>query len=149
MEIAIKNRILNDIKEAMKAKDSKKRDALRTLHSALKQVEIDKRIELNDEDCLGILKTALKQREDARESYQKANRDDLAEKENYEINLIMEYMPKQIDDVQLDANLRDIIARVEAKDLKDLGKVMAEAKSLSSVATNKRIADMAKKLLSS
>ncbi|TLD99578.1 GatB/YqeY domain-containing protein [Helicobacter muridarum] len=147
--MAIKNRILNDIKEAMKAKDSKKRDALRTLHSALKQVEIDKRIELNDEDCLGILKTALKQREDARESYQKANRDDLAEKENYEINLIMEYMPKQIDDVQLDANLRDIIARVEAKDLKDLGKVMAEAKSLSSVATNKRIADMAKKLLSS
>lgn len=145
--MGIKEAIMTDIKEAMKSGDSAKRDALRTLHSALKQVEIDKRIVLSDEDCIGILKTALKQREDAKDSYMKAQRQDLADKEAYEISLIMQYLPKQLDDSELESAIREIIERVGAKDSKDLGKVMGEAKSLGSVATGKRISDMAKKLL--
>ncbi|WP_324843336.1 GatB/YqeY domain-containing protein [Helicobacter aurati] len=147
MDISIKEQLLNDIKQAMKAQDTVKRDALRTLHSAMKQVEVDKRITLSNEDCIQILKTALKQREDAKESYDKAGRLDLSEKEMYEINLIMHYLPKQLDDAELESCLRDIIVKVQAKDSKDIGKVMAEAKSLSSVATGKRIAEMAKALL--
>ena len=145
--MSIKNRLMDDIKEAMKAKDNARRDALRTLHSALKQVEIDKRIELSDEDCINILKTALKQREDARDSYVGAGRQDLADKESYEIGLIMQYLPTQLDDSELEAALKEIIARVGAKDSKDLGKVMGAAKELNSVATGKRISQMAKTLL--
>ena len=131
--MSIKDSIMADIKEAMKSGDSTKRDALRTLHSALKQVEIDKRIVLSDEDCIGILKTALKQREDAKESY--------------EISLILQYLPKQLDDNELENAIKEIIEKVGAKDSKDLGKVMGAAKSLNAVATGKRISDMAKKLL--
>lgn len=145
--MAIKEKIMADIKEAMKSGDTSKRDALRTLHSALKQVEIDKRIVLSDDDCIGILKTALKQREDAKESYIKAQRQDLADKEVYEIGLIMQYLPEQLDDNALESTIKEIIEKVGAKDSKDLGKVMGMAKSLNAVATGKRISDMAKKLL--
>lgn len=145
--MGIKEIMMADIKEAMKSGDTAKRDALRTLHSALKQVEIDKRIVLRDDDCIEILKTALKQREDAKESYIKAQRQDLADKEAYEISLIMQYLPKQLDDNELELAIRDIIEKVGAKDSKDLGKVMGAAKSLNAVATGKRISDMAKKLL--
>ena len=145
--MGIKEIMMADIKEAMKSGDTAKRDALRTLHSALKQVEIDKRIVLSDDDCIGILKTALKQREDAKDSYIKAQRQDLADKEAYEISLIMQYLPKQLDDNELELAIREIIEKVGAKDSKDLGKVMGAAKSLNAVATGKRISDMAKKLL--
>lgn len=145
--MSIRAKIKDDIKEAMKNKDAARRDALRTLDAALKQVEIDKRIELKDEDCIGILKTALKQREDALESYKNAGRSDLADKESYEIALIMEYLPAQLSDSELESKLREIIQNVGAKDSKDLGKVMGAAKALNAVATGKRISDMAKKLL--
>ncbi len=145
--MSIKDTMMADIKEAMKSGDTTKRDILRTLHAALKQVEIDKRIILSDDDCLAILKTALKQREDAKESYIKAGRQDLANKESYEIELIMQYLPKQLDDNALEQAIQEIITNVGAKDSKDLGKVMAAAKSLNAIATGKRISDMAKKLL--
>ncbi|RDU63215.1 glutamyl-tRNA amidotransferase [Helicobacter didelphidarum] len=143
----IKEKMMADIKEAMKNKDNAKRDTLRTLHAALKQVEIDKRITLSDEDCINILKTALKQREDAKESYIQANRKDLADKEEFEIALILEYLPKQLNDRELESALQAIIIRVNAQDSKDLGKVMVEAKSLNQVATGKRISEMAKVML--
>lgn len=145
--MSIRAKIKDDIKEAMKNKDAARRDALRTLDAALKQVEIDKRIELKDEDCIGILKTALKQREDALASYKNAGRSDLADKESYEIALIMEYLPAQLSDSDLESKLREIIQNVGAKDSKDLGKVMGAAKALNPVASGKRISDMAKKLL--
>lgn len=145
--MSIRAKIKDDIKEAMKNKDAARRDALRTLDAALKQVEIDKRIELKDEDCIGILKTALKQREDALASYKNAGRSDLADKESYEIALIMEYLPAQLSDSELESKLREIIQSVGAKDSKDLGKVMGAAKALNPVASGKRISDMAKKLL--
>lgn len=147
--MGIKELMMTDIKEAMKSGDTAKRDALRTLHSALKQVEIDKRIVLSDDDCIGILKTALKQREDAKNSYINAQRHDLADKEEYEISLIMQYLPKQLSDSELETAMRGIVERIGAKDSKDLGKVMSEAKSLNNVATGKRISDVAKKLLQS
>ncbi len=143
--MSIKDSILNDIKDSMKSGDTQKRDALRTIHSALKQVEVDKRITLSDEDCIKILKTALKQREDARDSYKSAGREDLAQKEEYEISLINTYLPKQLSDEELESALKDLIANLGAKDIKDLGKVMGAAKSLE--ASGKRISDMAKKLL--
>lgn len=145
--MGIKEQLMLDIKDSMKSGDNAKRDALRTIHASLKQVEIDKRITLNDEECINILKTALKQREDAKESYNNAGRQDLAQKEEYEISLILSYLPKQLSDDELQIQVKEIIAKIGAKDSKDLGKVMAEAKILNQVATGKRISEMAKKLL--
>ena len=82
---AIKEKMAQDLKEAMKSGETFKRDTLRLLNSALKQVEVDKRIVLSDEDVISILKSAFKQREDALESYLNAKRDDLAQKEKQEM----------------------------------------------------------------
>lgn len=144
----IKEQILEDIKQAMKDKDSKKRDALRMLSSAFKQVEVDKRIVLNDEECIAILKTQLKQREDAKDSYESANRDDLLQQELFEIEIIKAYLPAQLSQEELEAKVKEIIKQVGASSLKDLGKVMQASSSISDVATGKRISLMAKKLLS-
>lgn len=145
---AIKEKMAQDLKEAMKSGETFKRDTLRLLNSALKQVEVDKRIVLSDEDVISILKSAFKQREDALESYLNAKRDDLAQKEKQEMDIILSYLPKQLSDEELRDAVKGIIAEVGAKDGKDLGKVMGAAKKLSAIADGKRISAMANELLS-
>lgn len=146
--MSIKEKMAQDLKEAMKSGDTFKRDALRLLNSALKQVEVDKRIELSDDDVIGILKSAYKQREDALEAYINASREDLAQKEKQEMDIILYYLPKQLSDDELKEAVKQIIAEVGAVGGKDLGKVMGAAKKLSQVADGKRISAMAKELLS-
>lgn len=146
--MSIKEKMAQDLKEAMKSGDTFKRDALRLLNSALKQVEVDKRIELSDDDVIGILKSAYKQREDALEAYINASREDLAQKEKQEMDIILSYLPKQLSDDELKEAVKQIIAEVGAVGGKDLGKVMGAAKKLSQVADGKRISAMAKELLS-
>lgn len=146
--MSIKEQMAQDLKEAMKSGDTFKRDTLRLLNSALKQVEVDKRIVLSDEDVIGILKSAYKQREDALEAYLNANRNDLAQKEKQEMDIILSYLPKQLSDDELREAVKGLIAEVGAEGSKDLGKVMGVAKKLSSVADGRRISAMAKELLS-
>lgn len=146
--MSIKEKMAQDLKEAMKSGDTFKRDTLRLLNSALKQVEVDKRIELSDDDVIGILKSAYKQREDAFEAYINASREDLAQKEKQEMDIILSYLPKQLSDDELKEAVKQIIAEVGAVGGKDLGKVMGAAKKLSQVADGKRISAMAKELLS-
>lgn len=146
--MSIKEKMTQDLKEAMKSGDTFKRDTLRLLNSALKQVEVDKRIELSDDDVIGILKSAYKQREDALEAYINASREDLAQKEKQEMDIILSYLPKQLSDDELKEAVKQIIAEVGAVGGKDLGKVMGAAKKLSQVADGKRISAMAKELLS-
>ncbi len=143
------DQIKNDMKEAMKAKEVVKRDALRLLLSAFKQVEVDERKELTDEDVAKIIQKQVKQRQDSAAQYKEAGRDDLLEKEESEIAIFMVYMPKQLDDTELENVLKDIIAQVSAESMKDIGKVMGSAsKQLSGKADGKRINECAKKLLS-
>lgn len=146
--MSIKEKMAQDLKEAMKCGDTFKRDALRLLNSALKQVEVDKRIELSDDDVIGILKSAYKQREDALEAYINANRNDLAQKEKQEMDIILSYLPKQLSDDELREAVKEIITEVGAVGSKDLGKVMGVAKKLSQVADGRRISVIAKELLS-
>ncbi len=142
----IKRRINEDLKQAMKEGDHFKRDALRMLNSALKQVEVDKRIVLSDEDVIRILKSAYKQREDAASAYQAAGRQDLFDKEDREMKLILTYLPAQLDDASLESELKAIIAQTQASGPKDMGKVMAVAKNLN--ADGRRISEKLKALLS-
>lgn len=142
---SIKAQINQDLKDAMKSGDNFKRDALRMLNSAFKQVEVDKRITLSDEEVIKILKSAYKQREDAATAYKNANRDDLYEQESKEMALILNYLPKQLEDAQLKQEIQSIIAKLGASGAKDMGKVMAEAKNLN--ADGRRISSFVKELL--
>lgn len=125
----LKEQILNDIKETMKQKDDFKRDALRTLNAAFKQVEVDERIELSDERILKIIASEIKKRKDAIELYSKGGREDLAQKEQKEIALFESYLPQQLSDEELQAALKEMIANLGVSSLKDQGLVMKEAKA--------------------
>ncbi len=148
MSSAIKERILNDIKSAMKENHKEKRDALRMLSSAFKQIEVDERKVLEDKDVILILKKAYKQRAEAAEAYQKAGREDLYQKENFEMQMIMEYLPKQFNDEDLRKALEKILNELGIKSKKDMGKIMGVAsKALGEVADGKRISEMLKNML--
>ena len=125
----LKEQILNDIKEAMKQKDDFKRDTLRTLNAAFKQVEVDERIELSDERILKIIASEIKKRKDAIELYSNGGREDLAQKEQKEIALFESYLPQQLSDEELQAALKEMIANLGVSSLKDQGLVMKEAKA--------------------
>ena len=142
--MSIREQILADIKEAMKAKDEFKRDALRTLNAALKQVEVDQRIEMTDEVVLPLLQKEIKKRADSVELYLKGAREDLAKKEQSEIELIKAYLPAQLSDDELKEKIKSIIEKVG----KNLGAVMKMAKDeIGASAEAKRISVIAKELL--
>ena len=142
--MSIREQILADIKEAMKAKDEFKRDTLRTLNAALKQVEVDQRIEMTDEVVLPLLQKEIKKRADSVELYLKGEREDLAKKEQGEIDLIKAYLPAQLSDEELKAKIEAIIQKAG----KNLGAVMKMAKDeIGASAEAKRISIIAKELL--
>lgn len=144
----LKEQINNDIKTAMKEKNAPLRDALRLLSSAMKQIEVDERKELSDDDIIKIIQKQVKQRNDAMSQYREAGREDLYEKEASEAAIFETYLPKQLSDDELESAIKEIIAQVGAESMKDIGKVMgAASKSLGAQADGKRINECAKKLL--
>jgi uncharacterized protein YqeY len=144
----LREKINQDLKEAMKAKDAKKRDALRLLSSAFKQIEVDERRELSDEDTVKIIQKQVKSRNDSIEQYKKADRQDLVDKEQEEIDVYEMYLPKQLSDDELSDAIKEIITKVNAQSIKDIGKVMGVAsKDLAGLADGKRINECAKNLL--
>ena len=145
----LNEQIKSDIKEAMRAKDTTKRDTLRNIQVAIKQIEVDERRELSDSDVEAIMMKYIKQREDAKAQFAQAKREDLVLKEEAEIAIIKTYLPEPMDDTELEAALKALIASVGALDMKDMGKVMAGAKAdIGSRADGGRINQMVKKLLS-
>lgn len=147
--MSLKEQINNDIKTAMKEKNAPLRDALRLLSSAMKQIEVDERKELSDEDIIKIIQKQVKQRQDAMSQYRDAGREDLYEKEAQEAAIFELYLPKQLSDEALENALCTIIAETGAESMKDIGRVMgAASKALGATADGKRINECAKKLLS-
>ena len=145
----LRDKINEDVKEAMKAKDAKKRDPLRLLMSAFKQIEVDERKELSDEDVVKIIQQQIKRRDDAAEQYKNAGREELMQVELDEITYYQEYLPAQLSDEELTLALKEIITKIGATTIKDIGKVMgAASKELSGKADGKRINECAKALLS-
>ncbi|MDR2639072.1 MAG: GatB/YqeY domain-containing protein [Helicobacteraceae bacterium] len=138
-------KIREDIKTAMRDRDEFKRDTLRVVNGALKQVEIDERRSLSDADVEKILQKQIKQRLEAIEQYTIGKRDDLAEKERKEMAIIESYLPKQLSDEELDAKLKAIVAGLEQK---TLGAAMAAAKAaIGAQADGRRISEAAKRAL--
>ncbi|MEA3433334.1 MAG: GatB/YqeY domain-containing protein [Campylobacterota bacterium] len=147
--MSLNQQIKSDIKDAMRAKDTVKRDTLRNIQAAVKQIEVDERRDVTDTDLETIMMKYLKQREDAKTQFAEAGRDDLVEKEDAEIAIIKDYLPEPMDDAELESVLKDVIASVGAESMKDMGKVMGAAKgAIGSRADGGRINQMVKKLLS-
>jgi uncharacterized protein YqeY len=132
----------------MKEKKNELRDALRLLTSAFKQIEVDERKELSDDDVIKIIQKQVKQRNDAMTQYRDAGREDLYEKEAAEAAIFETYLPKQLSDEELVNALQAIIQSVGATSIKDIGKIMgAASKTLGATADGKRINECAKKIL--
>lgn len=147
--MTIKEQIKNDIKIAMRAKETAKRDTLRNIQAMVKQIEVDERRDVTDEDMERILMKYAKQRDDAMAQFKEAGRDDLVEKEMAELTIVKVYLPEPMDDTELETVIKDIITQVEASSMKDMGKVMGAAKKeIGSRADGGRINACVKALLS-
>ena len=146
--MSLKEQIKNDIKDAMRAKETGKRDTLRNIQAAVKQIEVDERRDVSDADIEAIMMKYLKQREDAKTQFADAGRDDLVTKEDAEIAIIKAYLPEPMDDAELESILKKVIVTVGAESMKDMGKVMGAAKStIGSRADGGRINVCVKSLL--
>jgi len=125
---ALKTRINDDVKTAMRSKDKERLATLRLLTAAIKQIEVDERIELNDDQIIAVLEKMLKQRKDSIEQFEKAGRNELAEIEIKETAIIQEFMPEQLSDAEIDSLIVEALATTGASAMKDMGKVMGVLK---------------------
>ena len=128
--MSLKAQISEDMKTAMRAKDSVRLGTIRLLQSAIKQREVDERIELNDGDVIAVIEKMLKQRRDSIAAYESANRQDLADIEKFEVTVLQTYLPQQLTEEELNAILEKVVVETGAAGIKDMSKVMAAIKPL-------------------
>ncbi len=126
--MALREQLNEDIKTAMKAREQEKLGALRLMLSAVKQREVDERITLDDAGVVGVVEKMIKQRKDSIAQFERAARQDLADKEKYEISVIEGYLPKQMSEAEVVAAIDAAIASTGAKGAADMGKVMGVVK---------------------
>ena len=126
---ALKHRINEDVKVAMRSKEKNRLAALRLITASIKQREVDERIELDDTQVMSVLDKMAKQHRDSIEQYSKAERPDLVEQEQFELDIILDYLPQPLDAAEINARIDEIIAATGAASMKDMGKVMGQLKT--------------------
>ena len=147
--MSLKEQIKADIKAAMRAKETAKRDTLRNLSAAIKQIEVDERKELTDSEVEAILTKYAKQREDALAQFKEAGRDDLVAKEQAELEVVKAYLPEPLSDDELEAMVKEIVEQVGATSMKDMGKIMGAVKAKAgSRADGSKVNKLVKEILS-
>lgn len=147
--MSLKAQISEDMKNAMRAKDSARLGAIRLLQAAIKQREVDERIELDDAAVIAVIEKMLKQRRDSIAAYESANRTDLADVEKFEVTVLQTYMPKQLTDDEVDQIITQVIADTGASGAKDMGKVVSLVRPLvAGVADMGKVSGMIKARLS-
>ena len=124
----LSQRIREDMKTAMKAGDKRRLGVIRLILAAIKQREVDERIELDDSQTLAVLDKMVKQRRDSIEQFEKAGRNELAEQESFEIDVLQAYMPEALSEEEIDAMIAEAISGTGAASLRDMGKVMGQLK---------------------
>ena len=147
--MTLKEQLKADLKDAMRAKEILKRDSIRSINTMIKQIEVDQRIDLDDSEIIKLIQKGIKQREEAIVQYKNASRDDLVKNEQDQIDIFSLYLPKQLNDSELESIIQEIINEVGATSMKDMGKIMNPAKQkIGGSADGKRINETVKKLLS-
>ena len=123
--MSLKQQITEDMKAAMRAGDARRRDAIRLLQAAIKQREVDERRELDDAAVIAVIEKMLKQRRDSIVQYEAAHRQDLADAEKYEMEVLQFYMPQALSDTEVECAVAAAISAVGAQGQQDMGRVMA------------------------
>jgi uncharacterized protein YqeY len=123
--MSLKSRIQDDVKQAMRARDKARLSVLRLITAAIKQREVDERIELSDGDVLAVLDKMAKQRRESLDQYRNADRDDLADQEQFELELLGEFMPEPLGEAELGRLIQAAIEETGASSMRDMGAVMA------------------------
>lgn len=123
--MSLKDRLLSELKQSMKDKDVIKKSSITMVRAAILQIEKDKKVELNNEDIIEVIAKQVKQRRDALHEFEKANRVDLIEQTKKEIDILTEYLPKQLSEEEIDQIVTDTINDIGANSMKDMGKVMS------------------------
>jgi uncharacterized protein YqeY len=123
--VDLKKQITEDMKAAMRSGDTRRRDAIRLLQAAIKQREVDERIDLDDAAVVAVIEKMLKQRKDSISQYEAAHRQDLADVEKYEMGVLQHYMPQALSDNDVESAVSEAISAAGAKGQQDMGRVMA------------------------
>ena len=126
--MSLKQQITEDMKAAMRAGDARRRDAIRLLQAAIKQREVDERKELDDAAVVAVIEKMLKQRRDSIVQYEAAHRQDLADAEKYEMEVLQSYMPQALSDTEVECAVSEAISAAGARGQQDMGRVMTALK---------------------
>ncbi len=144
----LKEKLMEDLKEAMKEKQVLRKNVVQMIRAAILQVEKDKQIELDENQVLEIIAKEAKKRKDSLADYEKSGRQDLIDQVNQEIEIISEYLPKQLSKEEIIEIVKQVIKETEATTIKDMGKVMKSAKEkIGAAADGKAINDAVRELL--
>ena len=144
----LKEKLLEDLKSAMKDKNVNRKNTVQMVRASILQVEKDKKIELDDNQILEVIAKEFKKRNDSLADYEKSGREDLINQIKEEMAVLEEYLPKKLSEEELTEKIKEIIAQVGATSMKDMGKIMKEAKEqLGVTADGKMINEIVKKLL--
>ncbi len=144
----LKEKLMDDLKNAMKEKDEIKKNTVQMVRAAILQIEKDKGIQLEDNQIIDIIAKEVKKRKDAAIDFQKSGREDLISKNNLEIEILTTYLPKQLSKEEIETIVKEIITEVQATNMKDMGKVMKAAKEkIGAAADGKTINEVVKNLL--
>ena len=134
--MSLKEKISEDMKSAMRSKDVALLGTIRLIQAAIKQKEVDERILVDDSSVISIIEKMLKQRNDSIEAFKKANRTDLVEKEEFEVSVLKNYMPEQMNAEEVEKIIQEVIKKIGASSMKEMGPVMAQAKEILSGKAN-------------
>ncbi len=146
--MSLKERLFEDLKTAMKEKDTIRKDTVQLVRSGILQIEKDQKIELDDEGVIEVVSKQLKSRRDSLPDFEKSGRQDLIEKLNKEIEVLLGYLPEQLSEQEIQTIVAEAVAETGASTMKDMGKVMAiVAPKVKGRADNKVVGDFVKKLL--
>ena len=146
--MSLKEKLQEDLKSSMKNKDTVKKSVVTLIRAAIKQHEVDNRVELADDAIIDIISKQLKQRKDSLAEFEKANRDDLVEETKSEIQVLEGYLPQQLSEEELEKIVIETIAEVGATSMKDMGKIMTAIKpKTAGRADGRKINELVKKNL--
>lgn len=146
--MSLKEKLMEDFKTSMKNKDTLRKNTITMVRASIKQREVDERIELTDEDIIDIIAKQVKEKRDVIEDFAKGGREDLVQQTNKEMEILLEYLPEQLSEDEIEKIVKDVIDEVNAKSMKDIGIIMKNVMpKVKGKADGGMVSKIAKKLL--
>lgn len=146
--MSIKEKLMQDLKAAMKSHDKIKKDTITMVRAAIKQIEVDKRVDLSDEEVIDIISKQYKERVSSIDEFKRGGRDDLVAQTEEEIKIILEYLPKQLTDEELEDIIKEVIEKLSITTKKQIGELMKEVMpKIKGKADGKKVNSIASKYL--